>query len=86
MPMRGHIPFIPFLKRRPLLYRYTSIDKLLKFSNLAICLPYGAIVYVNEPLNSLIINELKKKQKKMKIFVARIEKSIIFAALINKKM
>ena len=26
---------------------------------------YGAIVYVNEPLNTLIINELKKKSKKM---------------------
>lgn len=63
MPMRGLLRFIPFPKRRLLLYRYTSIDKVLTFNTLAICLPYGAIVYVNEPLNTLIINDLKKNAK-----------------------
>ena len=81
MHLRGLLRFIPFPKRLPLLYRYTSIDKVLIFKTLAICLPYGAIVYVNEPLNTLIINELKKNQKKMKKNLTRIKKCCIFASL-----
>ena len=65
MPVQRMGIFIPFTKRLPLLYRYTSIDKWLTFNNLAIGSPYGAIVYVKWAIEHIDYQWVKKKSKKM---------------------